>query len=138
MMASNLRGYQEIEHTADWALKAWAPDLAGLLIEAARGMTGLMEMELDDEEIIPCDIQLTAEDAEDLLVIFLSEILFLGESKELGFLNGKLKLQNFHLDARLNMRKVRTRQKEIKAVTYHNLEIRRTEKGLETVIVFDV
>jgi SHS2 domain-containing protein len=29
-------------------------------------------------------------------------------------------------------------RKEIKAVTYHNLSIRETERGLEAEIVFDV
>ena len=31
-------GYREIEHTADWELEVWAPDLAALLEQAARGM----------------------------------------------------------------------------------------------------
>ena len=137
MMESIRQGYKEIEHTADWAIKAWAPDLNGLLLEAALGMTGLMEMELDNNEINR-DLHLTCEDAEDLLVAFLSEILFYGESEGLGFFRGRVMLKNFHLDAELKMRTIRSQRKEIKAVTYHNLEIRKTESSLETVIVFDV
>ena len=33
---------------------------------------------------------------------------------------------------------VRSMEKEIKAVTFHNLEIRETGRGLEVEIVFDV
>jgi SHS2 domain-containing protein len=33
---------------------------------------------------------------------------------------------------------IQTQSKEIKAVTYHNLEIRETSRGLEVSIVFDV
>ena len=40
-------GYREIEHTADWELKVWAPDLRGLLEQAARGMYALSGIILD-------------------------------------------------------------------------------------------
>jgi SHS2 domain-containing protein len=138
MKESILRGFQEVEHTADWALKAWAPDLAGLFLEAAQGMTGLMEMELDEAQMVIQNIQLRAEDAEGLLVAFLSEILFIAESEGLGFSSARLTIHISQLDAKLELMRIKTQRKEIKAVTYHNLEIRETEFGLETVIVFDV
>ena len=31
-------GFEEIRHTADWALRVWASNLSELLTEAARGM----------------------------------------------------------------------------------------------------
>ncbi len=34
-------GYEEIPHTADWSIRVWAEDLAGLLAESARGMNWL-------------------------------------------------------------------------------------------------
>ena len=34
-------GFEEITHTADWALRVWADDLEGLFAEAARGMYAL-------------------------------------------------------------------------------------------------
>ena len=39
-------GYEEISHTADWALRVWADDLAGLLVESAQGMNWLSGAEL--------------------------------------------------------------------------------------------
>ena len=33
---------------------------------------------------------------------------------------------------------LRSQEKEIKAVTFHNLEVRESERGLEVEIVFDV
>jgi len=132
------RGYKEIEHTADWALMVWAPDLDGLLVEAARGMTALMEIRFDSSPLEYRQIELHAEDAESLLVAFLSELLFFGESEGIGFSQGQLTIQNFQLNAELVFRRIKSQRKEIKAVTYHNLAIHEIENGLKTVIVFDV
>jgi SHS2 domain-containing protein len=138
MVKRIIQGFQEIDHAADWALKVWAPDLAGLLVEAARGMTALMEMEFEGTQLYFRHMELRAEDGESLLVAFLSELLFIGESEGVGFSQAHLSVQDFHLDAELTFRRIQTQRKEIKAVTYHNLDIRANEHGLETVIVFDV
>jgi len=34
----NVSPYVEVEHTADWALRVWAPTLEELFVDAARGM----------------------------------------------------------------------------------------------------
>ena len=43
-------GFQEIEHTADWALQVWAPDLPILFTLAAEGMNSLAEVKLAEGE----------------------------------------------------------------------------------------
>jgi SHS2 domain-containing protein len=43
-----------------------------------------------------------------------------------------------HLRARIYGTRVTQLEKHIKAVTYHNLEIVQTEKGLTATVVFDV
>ena len=138
MKPRNIQGYVEIAHTADWAIKVWAPDLAGLLGEAARGMVALMEITFEGPKLINRQIELGAEDAEELLVSFLSELLFIGESEGIGFVNAYISLQGNHLSAIVDLRKILSQRKEIKAVTFHNLVIRECAEGLETVIVFDV
>ncbi len=138
MKPRNIQGYVEIAHTADWAIKVWAPDLAGLLVEAARGMVALMEFTFEGPKLADRQIELGAEDAEELLVSFLSELLFIGESEGIGFVNAHISLQGYHLSAIVDPRKILSQRKEIKAVTYHNLVIRECAEGLETVIVFDV
>jgi SHS2 domain-containing protein len=42
------------------------------------------------------------------------------------------------LQATVSGSPITTPAKEIKAVTYHNLKVRRTQRGLATTIVFDV
>jgi len=117
-----------MEHTADWELEVWGPDMPALIAEAARGMYGLMEVK-------------TSEDSrchEQLLVSFLGELLFLAEAESLAFDGFLLKVDGTSLVARLEGGSIMSRSKEIKAVTYHRLEISETERGLETSIIFDV
>jgi SHS2 domain-containing protein len=132
-------GYREIQHTADWQLEAWAPDLAGLLVQCARGMQALSGVRLDPEAQPEWRrIELFGLDPESLLVSFLSELLYISEQESLGFEAYELDLDGLDLQARVQVRALLVIEKEIKAVTYHNLEIESTPDGLITRVVFDV
>ncbi len=136
-MADN-RGYQEIEHTADWALRVWAPDMIALLETAARGMYALAGTVLQPEPRQSRSLEVDAPDAESLLVDFLSELLFLGEQEGLGFDVFDLRLDGEKLSGRLEGAPIASQQKEIKAVTFHDLEVVSGPNGLEATVVFDV
>jgi SHS2 domain-containing protein len=138
MKESQSSGYLEISHTADWALKVWAPDLPGLFKQAAHGMYSLLQIQLQPGGQYQCPIDLDAEDTEGLLVSFLSELLYLTEQEGLGFDDFDLDIDEGHLSGELLGAPVKSQGKEIKAVTYHNLVIHKTQKGFETTIVFDV
>ena len=138
MVAHAAQGHRELEHTADWALEVWAPDLASLLAEAARGMYRLMG-------VVPADgprqrrrLELAATDRESLLVDFLAELLYLAESEGLAFDVLELEAEEKGIAASLEGAPMRSHTKDIKAVTYHQLEVRDTARGMETRIVFDV
>lgn len=131
-------GFKEIKHTADWALEVWAPDFSELLKQAALGMNWLMGVELVKAEWIDQTIIIAAADFETLLVSFLNEILFRMETESIGFNEFDIRLNDFTLEAWLRGARLQGMKIAIKAVTYHNLEIRRTRDGLETTIVFDV
>ena len=139
MMAEKpFSGYLEISHTADWALKVWAPDLPGLFEQAANGMFALLQIKLQPGGWYECPLDLSAEDPEGLLVNFLSELLYLTEQEGLGFDAYDLAIEDNHLSGCATGSPVESQRKEIKAVTYHNLSIQKTEHGFETTIVFDV
>ncbi|HOD06366.1 MAG TPA: archease [Anaerolineaceae bacterium] len=137
-MKMTTAGYREISHTADWALQVWAPDLSGLLVQAARGMTALLDLQLAEAPRLEHLLTLDAADPESLLVSFLTEILYINEQDHLGFDAFQVSLDGLHLEARLWGAPVTTQRKEIKAVTYHQLVIQTTPHGLETTLVFDV
>ena len=131
-------GFTEIEHMADWALRVWAPDMGQLFSQAAAGMYWLMGTVLADGPEVERKIELNAIDAEALLVSFLSELLYLGESDGLGFNHLPVVIQGSHLVVTARGAPIAAQKKEIKAVTYHNLVIQPRENGYQTTIVFDV
>jgi len=131
-------GHEELEHTADWALRVWAPDLPGLFAEAARGMYHLMGVAAGAQAFEPRTIEAAGMDAETLLVDFLTELLLLGEEEGLMVEMEGVEIEGFRLNLEAWPHHIRSQQKEIKAVTFHNLEVRRAAGGFETTIVFDV
>jgi len=132
--------FEEIEHTADKALRISGANLQELLISAAQGMTGLMVPDVSKVSTeVEKFIELETIDAESLLVEWLSEFTFWAETEMLVFT--QFDIQNLtatHLQASIYGGKVSELEKHIKAVTYHNLRIIKTPQGLEVTIVFDV
>jgi len=136
---SSAFGFRENQHTADWELEVWAPDLPSLLEQAARGMYGLSGMRLQDELRQARTINLHGEDAESLLVQFLSELLWLEQEPGLGFDGFSIHIDSqYNLHAELCGSAIAHLDKDIKAVTYHNLAVQATQQGLRVIIVFDV
>ena len=131
--------FEEISHTADWSIRVWAKDLGALLTESARGMIALSHAVASPSPRVRRELSLNAVDAESLLVAFLEELLYLAESESLLFDRFEFKsLSETNLHAMMEGGRLRSQEKEIKAVTFHNLAIRNTERGLEVEIVFDV
>jgi SHS2 domain-containing protein len=133
-------GFEEVEHTADRALRIFGTNLTELFLSAAAGLTHLMAVEVSEISTeIEKSIELEAIDAESLLVEWLSELAYWAESEMLVFKKFKIqKATATHLQAKIFGGKTPMLQKHIKAVTFHNLKIIRNSKGLEATIVFDV
>lgn len=137
-MLRSEKGFREHEHTADWELEVWASTLPALFEQAARGMYALSGIVLNPTPRKVRQLKLGAFDPESLLVGFLQELLFLGETAGLGFDQFDIQIEDPDLDAILTGAPILSISKEIKAVTYHNLKIHESERGLEVRIVFDV
>jgi SHS2 domain-containing protein len=132
--------FEEVEHTADWALRVRGRDLRELLVNAARGMSRLLVSDLD---AVPTDVErrfeLDALDAEGLLVEWLSELAYWAEAEMLVFREFEIGgVAPDHLEALVRGGYASNLHKHIKAVTYHDLEIIKTKDGLEATVVFDV
>jgi SHS2 domain-containing protein len=136
-----MMSYEEIDHTADWALRVRGRDLRELLFNAALGMSDLLVANLDE---IPLDVEKQFEldvlDAESLLVEWLGELAYWAEAEQLVFREFDLsQVTDTHLQAAVRGGRAPDLKKHIKAVTYHNLEIVETDDGwLEATVVFDV
>ncbi|MBU2611972.1 MAG: archease [Chloroflexi bacterium] len=135
-------GFEEIAHTADWALRVWADDLEGLFAEAARGMNALSGAQLAEGPQVKRSFAAQSADAESLLVAFLSELVYYAEQEHLMFEGFQVSMfegsQGWTLKAEMSGAPLKLSNKAIKAVTYHNLKIRQTARGYEVEIVFDV
>jgi SHS2 domain-containing protein len=131
-------GFQEIEHTADWEIKVWAPDLQSLLKSAAKGMYQLSNTVLAEGPRVVRDFEICFDDQESLLVDFLSELLFLGEQQRVAFDDYLFEFLDQVIKVQVCGAPIDQQAKEIKAVTYHGMKILEKEGSLEVNIVFDV
>lgn len=132
----------EIEHTADYALLIRGRDFRTLLENAATGLyrlVGSTGKAPSEESFIEKQVTVDAQDAEGLLVEWLSELAYWVEAEcfigpDIQFLN----VGENHLKALLRGYRADGVERLIKAVTYHDLRITKTVNGLETTVVFDV
>ena len=132
--------FEEIEHTADKALHIHGRNLEQLLLNAAQGMNSLM---ITDVSKLPTrikkNIEIEALDAESLLVEWLNELAYWAETEMLIFRKFDLHtITESHVRATLHGGHVQNLEKQIKAVTYHNIKIGKTDTGLEATVVLDV
>lgn len=138
MTNSTAEPFEEIEHTADAALKVYGRDWSELLVNAARGMFSLMAHWEDSQPSARQEISLQSLDAETLLVDWLSELLYLHEVQDLVFTSYEMVEVSLH-----DVRAVVTGtdrwvpRTAIKAVTYNELHVEETPEGLTATIVFD-
>jgi SHS2 domain-containing protein len=131
--------FEEVEHTADIAIRVWGRDLAELFANAAYGMA----CQMADPDVVDPNaerlIELEAYDVETLLVTWLGELLYLSERDECVFTDfDVLEITPTRLRARARGGSVEEYRRHIKAVTFSELEIVHTDAGYETIIVFDV
>lgn len=132
-------GFEEIDHTADWAYRVWAPSLEELFIQAAISLFTLAGIQLVKGVQVKREIELCGIDYESLLVAWLNELLYLRESENLGFNYFEiLNLGPQNLKIYLRGAPIQDWTKFIKAVTYHNLSIKKNDQGFETTLVLDV
>ncbi len=131
-------GFEELPHTADLAMRVWAEDLPGLFVQAARGMNALAGVRLAQQGGVKKYFKAKGPDVESLLVAFLSELIYYLEQENLGSSEYDIRIRDSLLKADLQCKPVQSIDKVIKAVTFHNLKIRKTAAGYETELVFDV
>jgi SHS2 domain-containing protein len=131
--------FEEVEHTADIAIRVWGRDLAELFANAAYGMACQLGSADSVEQSTEQLVELETYDTETLLVSWLGELLYLSEREESIFADFELlEITPTRLRAIARGGPMGEHKQHIKAVTFSDLEIVRTEAGYETVIVFDV
>ncbi|BCA81054.1 archease [Desulfuromonas sp. AOP6] len=123
-----MASYRLLEHTADMGIEATAATLEELYTQAAKGLIAIIFEDAGGTALSDRAIELDGSDLADLLVRWLNEILYLIEVEH--FLPCRFTLepiQDHHLRGivggfHFDVENVRA-EREIKAVTYHRLEV---------------
>ena len=131
--------YHFIDHTADIGIRIVSGDVRGLFEEAARALVDIMGARSNEG---PNHIRISIEglDQSDVLVRWLQEILYRVEVEDLRISHVEvLDVNPQGLTALVAGTNDPTELlEEIKAVTYHNLEIVEVDNHVETTIIFDI
>ncbi|MGQ9493844.1 MAG: archease [Anaerolineae bacterium] len=133
------RRYEQIEHTADLALRIYGQDLRELFANAAFAMFSQLA---DIQHIAtPISRQVAVEgvDYESLLVNWLNELLYLHDTqREIYAVFDIQEFAPYQLKATVHGDQNQDIHTIIKGATYHDLAIVQTAEGYEATIVFDV
>ncbi len=135
--------FEVFDHTADLGLRIQAPDLNGLFAEAGRALLAVIVS--NPNAVQPREqmsVRVDGEKPEYLFVDFLTELLFLFESKQ--FLASEFKIVS---DERGLTATVRGETcdpdrhqlaHEVKAVTYHGLVVEESHDGWWAEVILDI
>ncbi len=133
--------YTLIDHTADIGVKATGKSLEEAFCFAAQAMFDIIT---DDSVIHPkqtITLDIKSSDLEQLLVDFLDELLYLFSAENLVFCGFDFLIKDNHLMGTAQAEPYDTSKHnigvEIKAITYHMLEVQTQPKPLVQVL-FDI
>jgi len=138
-----MKTYELIDHTADVGIKAYGKTLSEAFEHAAKGMFDIITDSSEIDSVGQYDIELEADDLEQLLVDWLSELLFLNSANNFvfGFFKVEIDEKKKTLKGRVFGEKFNLSKHkigaEIKAVTYHMLEVR-NKQPRHVQVLFDI
>lgn len=142
-MTFNVPRFTFLDHTADMGIRVMGPTLGGLFKNAAQSLMQIMIKKRPVARTSVLKLSVSGEDLSDLMVRWLGEILYLfeGESKVVMDIDID-SITKTRLEATLLVAPFNPKQHEIvteiKAVTYHQIEVARREHGWQATVIFDL
>ena len=135
--------YEVFEHTADIGLHAYGDTLAELFIHAAQGMESLMVPLEQVSNQVSREIVVDGHDSVSLLIAWLNELIFLFDTEYLIFREFNIDdLSETHLKGHASGEPYDAQRHDlssaIKAVTWHEAIVERTESGYKARVIFDI
>ena len=136
-----MKKYELIDHTADVGVKAYGSSVSEAFSHAAKAMFDIMTDNSYIDDVGEFNIELDAPDLEQLLVDWLSELLYIHDVDGLVFSRFEISLNNTHLSAKAFGESFNTNKHkigmEIKAVTYHMLTVQ-DKPPVFVQVLFDI
>jgi len=142
-----MKSFEIINHTSDTGVKAWGVTMTELFENAARGMFAVIAKDgrnIQGSKIEKkIELHKNVDSFEEILVNWLSELLYVFNREKIYFNDFKVKsLNNDGIEAQASGVNLDLYQSdlytEIKAVTFHNLKIEESVDGFSCTIIFDV
>ena len=134
-----MKKYEVLEHKGDLKIRVWAGDLKGLFLNCLIGMYKAARYQ-GEGKLLKRKIKISSSELPSLLVDFLSEVLYLTEVYQEVY--RKIEFKKFNeknLEGILTGEKLKRMGVQIKAVTYHGLEIKQKKDGRwEAAVLFDI
>jgi protein archease len=141
-MAKPERGFESVEHTADVAFRGWAPDLTDLFRVMAEGLFHVIGGGARVEPSAKRILHLEAENPTELLHDWLETLNTLHQLHGELYTEFDPKLEGNRLSATVRGGALEAASGElgieVKAVTWHDLDIRPTDRGLECYVLLDI
>ena len=135
--------FEELEHTADVKMRITAPDFLSLLAESGDAMASVLYGDFAKEpETLTVEIEAEGEDSSELVVNFLSELLFLTEVEYLVPLSYSIAQEGNRVFGTVSGIEF-DRAKHaggicVKGISYSGLSLEETAEGCELTIIFDI
>ncbi len=138
-----MRKFEFVDHTGDLGIRVFGKDLPDLFFHAAEALFCVIT---DPESILAKEslkIAIEGHELEELLISWLNEFVYLFDTKGLLFREFEFISLNEHsLEAVVrgepydeSRHPIKT---TVKSATYHQLQIRRTNRGWEAQIILDL
>lgn len=137
-----MKKYEQIDISGDVGLRVWGGSMEELFMNAAEGMFNLITDTSVMKETEGKEITVEAGSAEDLLINWLNELVFLFDTY--GFVGKTFSVvqDNNKLTAKISggifNPDVNESRLLIKAATYHRLSLKNNNSGWEAVVIFDI
>jgi SHS2 domain-containing protein len=142
-MSTTAPDYTLLDHTADLGIKVRGTDLKDLFESAGRALMHLTVRGEIPSKTTSMKISVSGEDLADLMVRWLGEILYLFAGEHLVVTSIRMgAVSSSYLEAALETApfepEIHEVLSEIKAVTYHQIQVTEKANGWEARIIFDV
>ena len=127
-----MKNFEYFESTADIGLKAYGKDMNEAFENASLAIFNIISDTSDIDAVNEIEFEITSEDEVSLLYDYLEELLFYHETEFMLFSEFNIKIDDsLNLRANIKGEKIdwdkHERKTEIKAITFHKMEVTKTD-----------
>lgn len=135
--------FEELEHTADILMKIAAPNYAGLFAESGFALSKTLYGDYPIEKsAAEFEIETEGKDSQELIVNFLSELLFLTETEYLVPMDFHLTVAERRVSGTVGgvffERGKHSSGVVVKGISYSGIYLTESQNGVELLVIFDI